>query len=1137
MTPASDHNFLLGVLALRMGFAGREEVLRAMNAWAANQDQDLGQILVRQNALGEAERTALEMAAQNHLQRHGDLTKSLAAMEAGPMIEDLVESGMDQGLSTQLGASVAGLTAAGMATGVRAKAASSGGRFRPLRSHASGGLGEVFLARDEELGRDVALKEIHSWLAEDPHLRARFVLEAEITGGLEHPGIVPVYGLGYHEDGRPYYAMRFIRGESLMESIRRFHEQPQDSGDRTVMLRKLLGCFVTVCNAVAYAHSRGVIHRDLKPENVMLGPYGETLVVDWGLAKLVGSRATDGQCESVLEPASAGERAPTQLGAAVGTLAYMSPEQAAGQVDQLGPATDIYALGATLYVILTGQRPIQGTNYGEIVDNVIAGRFPRPRAVHPQVPAALEAICLKAMALDPARRYQTAGQLADDVESWLADGPVQAWREPFRVRAGRWLRRHRSIVSGAAAAALVALVSLSIGVVLLALANDEIRNAKTVAENNAVEARENLQTALGAVDNFLIRVSQDPRLRAHNLEPLRRELLEIAVPFYQQFTQRKPEDPQLRYQWAWAKFRLANIVAETGTKARAIELLEDSLNVLEPLAEEYPENQQYKNGLEKCWLNLGVFYAESGRPEDARKAYQAAMAVNDELLVMDSGSADFQNDRASLHNNLAQLALEGRELDRAEVEFRRALAIRGKLADAHPAEEDYHATLANNQTNLGALLHRQGHLEEAAGLMEDARKTQKALADRHPELPEYRRDLAATCSDLALLENELPGRTADAEAMFREALDAQQRLVQEHTDVAEYRRGLGRTELNLGAFYYKHGRTADAEAAWKRALEIHRQLVARHGDVPDYEDGLAAVLNNLGNLDAETKRPQEAEAIYREALGIRRGLVRKHPDQPNYQSSLAIANENLASLLVASQRLKEAEAVYREAIRSLEDLVKNYRHVRAYVVELGADYTKLGALLADRPEESLASYRKAMNTLGSDPALARDLAPVRAVLRNAHWGAAEALQRQGKYRDAVAELDQALALEPGPLRDLLRLGRAEAQARAGDHARAVAEAKDLAPAARNVGPALYRLAAVCALASAGAAKDASLTPSQRNERVDQDAATALEFLRQAKAAGYFRGPAQRKELEEDPALDSLRQRDEFKKLRDEVAGK
>ena len=176
----------------------------------------------------------------------------------------------------------------GMATGASDLVGDSQIAISPTARHAKGGLGEVFVARDEELNREVALKEIQLQFSQDPVSRSRFLSEAEITGSLEHPGIVPVYGLGRHDDGRPFYAMRFIKGNTLKEAIDEFHNVSlvdRDPGARTLGLRALLRRLIDVCNAIAYAHNRGVLHRDLKPSNVMLGPYGETLVVDWGLAK------------------------------------------------------------------------------------------------------------------------------------------------------------------------------------------------------------------------------------------------------------------------------------------------------------------------------------------------------------------------------------------------------------------------------------------------------------------------------------------------------------------------------------------------------------------------------------------------------------------------------------------------------------------------------------------------------------------------------------------------------------------------------------------------------------------------------------------------------------------------------------
>jgi serine/threonine-protein kinase len=297
--------------------------------------------------------------------------------------------------------------------------ASPGQRFRIVRFHDSGGLGDVFLARDEELHREVALKELQERHAGSPQMRVRFLMEGEITGGLEHPGIVPVYGMGLYPDGRPFYAMRFIRGESLKSAIDKFHNDQsleRAPGEKAVAFRELLGRTVAVCHAIAYAHSRGVIHRDIKPANVMLGKYGETLVVDWGLAKPIGRSEAEKTDEATLRPDLASDSGKTRSGSAVGTVPFMSPEAAAGRLEVLGPASDVYSLGATLYCLLTGRVPFPETNVRKALQEIQRGDFPPPRQVDRAVPAALQAVCLKAMALQPDDRYVSARALADDLE-------------------------------------------------------------------------------------------------------------------------------------------------------------------------------------------------------------------------------------------------------------------------------------------------------------------------------------------------------------------------------------------------------------------------------------------------------------------------------------------------------------------------------------------------------------------------------------------------------------------------------------------------------------------------------------------------------------------------------------------------
>lgn len=346
------------------------------------------------------------------------------------------------------------------------------GRYMATEYHAAGGLGVVYRANDEELNRIVALKCMKTAASADSPIGKRFLLEAEVTSQLEHPGIAPVHGRGRTEDGRPFYTMRFIDGETLQDATRRYHAPAGIPAERrSAEMRRLLRAFVGVCETVAYAHSKGVIHRDLKPSNIMVGPFGEVLVMDWGLAKQIrsqetGVRSQESTPHSISDtPVDLLNTASVDLtvyGRAKGSPSFMSPEQARGEWDQVGPASDIYSLGSTLFYVLTGRVPYDGRTSAEVVAKVKEGTFAAARSVNGDVPAALDAICRKAMAFDPNDRYLTAGALADDVERWLADEPVLAWREPFMVRGHRWARRHRTLVTATAAALVVGFILLAV---------------------------------------------------------------------------------------------------------------------------------------------------------------------------------------------------------------------------------------------------------------------------------------------------------------------------------------------------------------------------------------------------------------------------------------------------------------------------------------------------------------------------------------------------------------------------------------------------------------------------------------------------------------------------------------------------
>ncbi|MBY0527275.1 MAG: SUMF1/EgtB/PvdO family nonheme iron enzyme [Gemmataceae bacterium] len=536
--PTADGNVLLALLAYQNDFIADEALITVLNAWAADKSRPLGQLLVERNAISPDVRALLESLVDRHLHAHHNAPcRSLAALSSIGSVRERLKQIADPDVAASMShmpesadpfATRAPLPSGESVTTSVGAPTSGGLRFRVLRPHARGGLGAVFVAHDEELRREVALKEIQDRHADDPGSRARFLLEAEITGGLEHPGIVPVYGLGSYGDGRPYYAMRFIRGDSLKDAIERFYKEDhpgRDPSERAVAFRKLLGRFIDVCNAIDYAHSRGVLHRDLKPGNIMLGKYGETLVVDWGLAKPLDDRQEGAEEEQRLRPMSASGTAETVAGTAIGTPQFMSPEQAAGRLAELGPASDVYSLGATLYCLLTGQPPFTG-DVGGILQRVQRGDFPRPHQIRTDVPRALEAICLKAMALAPPQRYTTPRLLADDAEHWLADEPVAVYREPLLARLARWARRHRTAVASTAVLLVTAVVALTVSTILISQEQNRTETQRKTAvealqrEREAIEAR-----ALAQVNALLDANPQAVPNIVKSLEPFQEMVL------------------------------------------------------------------------------------------------------------------------------------------------------------------------------------------------------------------------------------------------------------------------------------------------------------------------------------------------------------------------------------------------------------------------------------------------------------------------------------------------------------------------------------------------------------------------------------------------------------------------------------
>lgn len=300
----------------------------------------------------------------------------------------------------------------------------SGTKYTFVKELARGGMGTVYLTEDTELNRQVAIKVLSAAEISDD-MRRRMIREAQIIARLEHPGIVPVHDVGVLADGRVFYAMKLVRGVRLDEYAA-----------NTSSTRERLRKFQAVCDAVAFAHAHGVIHRDLKPQNIMIGSFGEVLVLDWGVAKILRDdrNAVSSEADTLMLP---GQDQPkpnpmtdTSQGTIIGTRQYMSPEQARGEVDRLDERSDIYSLGAVFYFLLTDQAPNDD----------------KPRAVNQKVTKPAEAVCLKAMARDRSNRYASAAELSADVSRLLDAEPVSAYRENAYEKVSRWVSKNRFLV-------------------------------------------------------------------------------------------------------------------------------------------------------------------------------------------------------------------------------------------------------------------------------------------------------------------------------------------------------------------------------------------------------------------------------------------------------------------------------------------------------------------------------------------------------------------------------------------------------------------------------------------------------------------------------------------------------------------
>jgi serine/threonine-protein kinase len=1002
------------------------------------------------------------------------------------------------------------------------------GGYELLDEIASGGMGVVYRARHQALGRVVALKMIRADGATAAEDVARFRLEAEAAALLDHPNIVPIYDVGEHE-GQPYFTMKLIEGGSLAQS------PPVATGE-------LVRVLIKVARAVHYAHERGILHRDLKPGNILLDRKGEPHVTDFGLATRLPSA-----------PGGAGTPSPgrslTQKGIAVGTPGYMAPEQANGPKNAVTVAADVYSLGAVLYELLTGRPPFQGETPLETLVQVLERPPLRPRALVPSVPRDLETIGLKCLEKDPSRRYASAGALADDLERYLDGQPLQARPASPPERLWRWCRR--SPVVATLAAALILALLLGIGAVTALwrraethwrAAEAERRQAEAErerAELHRLQAEENFRQAHEIVDRFCMRLSEERLSAVPGLQPLRKEMLEVGLKYYQGFLAQRGDDPRLKADLARAQFRVAFLTALVGSKRDALASYAEALRTYEELLAADPDNADYREQIGRTCIdsgnlldalddrpgaltfyergrdlleqldrarpdvprvigNLGIVYNNLGnvyrglnRLDECADAYDRALAAQERLIRNKPNDFRARRELAVVYVNIAVLHATRGSREESLRWHLKARDLQEQLYHDHPRDRDVQHDLALSCRRVGERMVRDGQVPEGLHSLEKGHELIGQLAAANASVADYQRDLAISHRVIGHARRA-GGNKEQAARCYRDAIDLLGKAHRQDPSATAYTRDLAATLVDLGLLLADEpAKAREALRAFAPAADLYRELARLRADAATLAD-LAAACHHVGRMRRDLHNYEGALAAFQEGREVREALLALRPDDPRYRDDLAAAWFYVGW---AQDRLKHGD----DSIRSYEcsheireALVKEFPKNIAFHHELGTTLVNLGGAYgqAGRIEECRATLWRAIEEKRIAFAAAPENPEYRHGLNVAYGALGEAEKRKGQPSAAAAALLERRSLWPEQPQELYRIAREQAQ--------------------------------TAAAVGRGATDLSAEQQAERTLYLDQ----ALETLRQAVAAGFR--DAERLAAEADFA--PLRSREDFKKL-------
>lgn len=1042
-----------------------------------------------------------------------------------------------------------------------------GGRYKLLEQIGTGGMGAVWMAEQKEpVKRKVAVKLVKAGM-DSAQVLARFEAERQALALMDHPNIAKVFDGGITAQGRPFFVMEFVKGLPISE----YCDQARLS------VKQRLELFIPVCQAVTHAHQKGIIHRDLKPSNILICLYdGKPVpkVIDFGLAKAMHQTLSEHTVH-------------TAFGMMVGTPLYMSPEQAEHNNLDVDTRTDVYSLGVILYELLTGTTPLEKQQlkeaaYKEILrlikeveppkpstrlsgsaslPNIAAQRSIDPIQLSKSLSGDLDWIVMKALDKERSRRYETANGLARDVERFLKEEAVEAAPPTTGYRLRKLVRKHRAVITTAAAFALLLVVGTVVSAWQavratiaegkaetaleaeskqrqVALKNQKLAEeaAKKESEQRAKaeKARDRTREVLDAMTS---EATGDSISTQQELSEDQRKFLNEVLTYYQEFAGEKGKDEKSKARTADAAVRIGKIQSQLGNRKLAISAFEMARDSYQALVNEFPMKGNYALDLAVSLRLLGREFDDGWKKSEAEAEYRKALSIVEKLVFDFPAEKVYQYELAACHRNLGTV-LKGKDSAKQLVQ---ALSIVTALLKESPNVADYRRLQANSHLNLGIRLIGMGQRPEAEEHYNRALAVAEGLVKDFPKKSFYRMNLALTHQSMATLQGQVANRKME-EHHCRQALEINETLTTDFPAVPEFWDTLADSHASLavvlaGSANSDGIRTADlnsqaeAEKHYRKSLAIRERLAGDYPKRPGFRVNLAAAHGNLANVLFSFGRVQPAESELRQAIEISNSLLSEFPTDPVFRFSLSEGHSNLGFFLMKHGKPSDAQEHSRAALTLLQKLTADFPEESSYQIMLGNCYCNHGFLhlSCNRATESVEWFDKAVTTLTPILRAGPNNGFVKQVLSESHWSRAKAFDALAKPTEAAKDWERAVELGMPTDQFGIRVGRATSRLRVGEVSESLAEIDklcasraDAASAFKPNGTGLFSLACFYSVAS-------TKIPEKQGEYTDR----AMEILRQATTAGW-NDPLT---LANNKDIDPLREREDFKRLLAELDSK